>query len=149
MSAHQSQGVFYVGLSGTDGPATIKVPAREFKVGSEVKVGSELKRITHIFEDLLYMYSASKAEFVSHAPDVGGGGPPIALRIGGVRTNEHGKLEVRWSTMVEGNVLALGADVWQPAETFFLEFKPRLAPAAAPTPAARGRRGGETGGQPS
>ena len=27
VSAHQSQGVFYVGLSGTDGPATIKVPA--------------------------------------------------------------------------------------------------------------------------
>ena len=28
VSAHQSQGAFFVGLSGADGPATVKVPAR-------------------------------------------------------------------------------------------------------------------------
>ena len=67
-----------------------------------------MKRITHIFEELLY--AATKAEFVSREPDAGGGGPPIALRINEIRTNEHGKLEMRWSTVVDSNVLALGAE---------------------------------------
>ena len=52
-----------------------------------------------------------------------------------LRTNEHGKLEMRWSTVVDSNVLALGAEAWQPAETFFLVFQLRRLPGVAARPA--------------
>ena len=47
-----------MGLSSADDPATIKVHARDFKVGTKVKAGNEQKCITHIFENLLYADSA-------------------------------------------------------------------------------------------